>query len=110
MRREDLLNVTEVCMYIGRSPHTINYWYKWKQENPNSELAKLLPDYIQDGNRQTRYWRREDLWRLIEFKQRVPQGRAGIMKQTIEAYYHGGKKSADIRDIDTTICVKQTGT
>ena len=90
---EQLLTIEQVGAYIGRSRATIQYWYKWKEDNPEHELAKLLPEYIQNGTRQTRYWKASDLWRLIEFRQRIPQGRGGIMKESIYRYFHGGPEN-----------------
>ena len=107
--KNDLLTINEVCAYIGRSQHTVNYWYKWKQENPEHELAKILPMYTQKGGRQTRYWKRSDLWRLIEFKTKVPQGRGGIMSQAIKHYYHGGEKNDRTGTIDSAVRTEQVG-
>ena len=50
--------------------------------NPEHELSALLPDYIQEGNRQTRYWDAKDIWKFIEFKTAIVHGRNGIMGQS----------------------------
>lgn len=89
--KEQLLTIEQVGAYIGRSRVTIQYWYKWKEQNPDHELAQLLPDYIQSSKRGTRYWKASDIWKLIEFRQKVPQGRGGIMRESIDKYFHGGK-------------------
>lgn len=82
----NLLNVQEVAVYIGSSVQTIGSWYKWKEENPNHELAKMLPNYKRIGNRNTRYWERDDLDKLIQFKCSLPQGRNGIMGSVTQKY------------------------
>lgn len=113
MRDQDLLTIDEVGVYIGRSQHTINYWYLWKKSNPDHELAQLLPNYVQLGNRQTRYWHRDDLWKLIEFRSKVPQGRGGIMKDAIHKYFYGKdmeENNGKVRNTDTAVCIEQTGT
>lgn len=105
--KDGLLTINEVSVLVGRSPHTINYWYLWKRDNSEHELATLLPEYIQDGRRQTRYWKSGDIWKLLEFKTKVPQGRGGIMKQSIHKYFHGGEDAREERTtgaIDSTIC------
>lgn len=76
---EDLLKVEEVAILIDSSIQTINIWYQWKRANPDNELASLLPEYIQKGTRNTRYWNSKDIPSLIKFKQSVPHGRNGIM-------------------------------
>ena len=76
---EQKIKIEELAMRIDSSVQTINNWYKWKRENPDNELASLLPDYIQEGNRQTRFWNYKDIWKLLEFKQSIIHGRNGLM-------------------------------
>lgn len=76
------IKIEELAMRIDSSTQTINNWYKWKRENPDNELAAVLPEYVQEGNRQTRYWNTEDIWKFIEFKQAVVHGRNGVMGQS----------------------------
>lgn len=79
---ENKIKIEELAMRIDSSVQTINNWYKWKRENPNHELASILPDYVQEGNRQTRYWDIKDIWKFIEFKTAIVHGRNGIMGQS----------------------------
>ena len=79
---EGMIKIEELAMRIDSSVQTINNWYKWKRENPEHKLASLLPDYIQEGNRQTRYWNLKDIWMFIEFKTNITRGRNGIMGQS----------------------------
>lgn len=83
---ERLLTVQEVACLIGSSIQTINLWYKWKLNFPDHERAKMLPDFIRRGNKNTRYWRQEDVWKLIEFKQSIPQGKRGVMGEITQQY------------------------
>ena len=87
MQEERLLKLEEVALRVDVSFKTINNWYMFKKQNPDNEYAKLLPDFIQSGARQTRYWRESDIWKLIEFKQAIPQGRNGIMGEITQKYY-----------------------
>lgn len=91
-RKERLIRVEEVALAIGVSVKTINNWYWFRREHPENELAKLLPDYVQEGKRQTRKWNQADLWKLIEFKSKLPQGRKGIMGCITQKYYHKNKE------------------
>lgn len=79
---EGYIKIEELAMRIDSSVQTINNWYKWKRENPEHELASLLPDYTQEGNRQTRFWNVKDIWKLVEFKTAIVHGRNGIMGQS----------------------------
>lgn len=74
-----LLKIEEVAMTIDTSVQTLNNWYRWKKLNPDNEYAAILPDYIQSGNRRTRYWKSEDMYKLLEFKLKLPHGRNGIL-------------------------------
>ena len=76
---EGYIKIEELAMRIDSSTQTINNWYKWKREHPDNELAQMLPCYLQDGKRQTRYWNTADIWKLLEFKQHIVRGRNGIM-------------------------------
>lgn len=84
---ERLLKLEEVAILIGSSCKSINNWYWFKRENPDSEYAKMLPDYTQEGARQTRYWKESDVWKLLEFKQAIPHGRKGILGSVTQKYY-----------------------
>ena len=95
MAEERLLKLEEVAVIIGSSCKSINNWYWFKRENPDNEYAKILPDYIQDGARQTRYWRESDIWKLLEFKKSIPQGKNGIMGSITQRYYKKEKRSTD---------------
>lgn len=88
LKEERLLKLEEVAILIGSSGKSINNWYWFKRENPDNEYAKMLPDYVQYGPRQTRYWKESDIWKLIEYKQLIPKGRAGVMGSVTQKYYH----------------------
>lgn len=84
--------IEQVAVLINTSTETINNWYRFKKENPDHEFSKLLPDYSQDGARQTRYWDSEDIGKLLEFKNSIPKGRNGVMASVTQRYYHKEKK------------------
>lgn len=81
------LSIEEVAVLVGSSYKTIQTWYTFKKQNPDNELAKLLPDFEQAGPRKPRYWNREDIWKLIEFKNKLPKGRNGVMGSVTRKYY-----------------------
>lgn len=81
------LTVEELAVTIGKSVPTINSWYRWKKENPEHELAKLLPNFFRVGAHRTRHWHMSDVVRLYEFMNTIPQGRDGIMGSVTQRYY-----------------------
>ena len=83
---EKLLKAVEVALILDISVPTLGNWYVFKRENPDSELAKLLPDTIQKAPRQTRYWRESDIPKLIEFKSKIVWGRKGFMGAITQRY------------------------
>lgn len=88
---QGLLKLEEVALLVGVSFKTINTWYAFKRMYPDNEYSKMLPEYIQAGKRQTRYWSKKDLWKFIQFKQSIPQGRNGIMGDVTQKYYRKEK-------------------
>ena len=94
---EKLCKIEEVAVEIGRSIFTINNWYRLKRENPDNKYAKLLPDYYQfEGDRQTRYWKKSDIPKLIDYRDMIPKGNSGIMGSVTQRYYkRKGQKSED---------------
>lgn len=74
---EILLTVSEVCERVKRSKSTIDNWYKAKTfyESNGKSLPLPLPAYINNIDaKHTRYWREQDVMRLIYFAQNVPRG------------------------------------
>ena len=85
--KERLYKIEQLAVILDVSVKTINNWYWYKRENSDDELAKLLPDYIQESARSTRYWKESDIEQLIKFKLAVPKGRYGVMGSITQRYY-----------------------
>ena len=83
---ERLLNATEVALAAGISVHTLDLWYRFKKQNPENEYVKILPSYTKKTMKSNRYWKQNDVWKLIEFKKRIPKGRNGIMGSVTQKY------------------------
>lgn len=81
-----LLTLEEVALTIGVSIYTINVWYKFKRTNPENEIAQMLPDYVQNGGRQKRYWKESEIYKFLQFKENLPHGRNGIMGEVTQKY------------------------
>ena len=84
---EKLLRIEEVASKLNCSIYTLNNWYKFKRTEPNHELAKLLPDYIQDNTTSPRYWAEKDIKKLEKFKEKRVLGRYGQMGKVTQKYY-----------------------
>lgn len=90
---DDLLKVEEVVVLVGISYNTLNYWYRWKRENPDNDLAKLLPEPIKAGSRAQRYWKYSDIEKICEFKYSIPKGRyGGLLASVTQKYTKKGEK------------------
>lgn len=85
------LRVEEVALLVGCSVKTINNWYWFKASHPDNEYAKMLPDFIRKGAKGTRYWDKDDMWQIIEFRQKLPKGRNGILGDVTQKYYRKAK-------------------
>lgn len=109
IKDKDLLTALEVCVLIPCSYNALNYWYRWRESNPDNEYAQLLPDYIQVTDRQTRYWKREDVAKLIQFKNTVPQGRKGIMGDITQKYRRAKKAREELKQNDKNKTKRKPG-
>ena len=89
-----MLRLEELAVLIGVSGKTINNWYMFKKKFPDNEYVKILPDFIQQGNRQTRYWKESDVAKLLMFKRSIPTGRNGVMGAVTQKYLK--KKNEEI--------------
>lgn len=90
---KEKINANETAVLIGCSLQTLNYWYAFKRMHPDNEYAKMLPDYTQEGARQTRYWSQDDIFKLIQFKNEIPKGRNGILADVTQKYLRKDKKT-----------------
>ena len=89
------LRIEEVAMIIGVSVQTLERWYKFKREHPDSETAQKIPDYrcvVTAGARQTRVWSQEAVFALSQFKLTRKLGRTGEMGK------YGGKGTNGKKD------------
>ena len=77
--KNDMLTVEEVATLIGKSVASINAWYRFARKNPDSEVAKSLPEPIQENSRSPRYWKRSDIYEFIKVQLKIPRGRKGPM-------------------------------
>lgn len=85
------LRIEEVALLVGCSVKTVNNWYWFKSMHPENEYAKMLPEFIRIGNRGTRYWNKDDVWKIIEFRQNIPKGRNGVLGDVTQKYYRKAK-------------------
>lgn len=92
MSDQRLYKAVEVALLLDVSVPTIRNWYYFKRSNPDNEMAKLLPDPIQKSARQTRYWTKDDIPKLIEFQSKIVTGRNGFMGAITQPYGKAHKK------------------
>lgn len=81
-----MLRVEEVASKVGVSLYTIENWYKFKKIEPEDELAKLLPEYVQESPTSPRFWKESDIKSIKEFKKKRILGRYGKMAKVTQKY------------------------
>lgn len=86
MKAMTMLSKEEVAVSVGVSTQTLYNWYRFKKNNPDSEYSKMLPDYIVAGNKYQRLWNKDDINKLIRFKNAIPKGRNGVMGDVTQMY------------------------
>lgn len=76
-----MMKVEEVAVRVGVSVQTLNRWYKYKKNHPDTELSKRIPNYTKrkTSSGYVRLWKDDDVWKLVEFKTQLKPGRTGKM-------------------------------
>ncbi len=90
------LRIEEVAMIVGVSVQTIERWYRYKRDHPDSEIAEEIPDYkciSTVGSRKLRRWSQEAVWSLVQFKASRKLGRTGKMGKYGGKGTHGKKNT-----------------
>ena len=77
--KDGLYNVTEVTEIVGITTPTLESWLRFKHEQPEHELSMLLPEPKRVGPRKARYWTKEEVRRIMLFKEKLPRGCKGIL-------------------------------
>ena len=90
---EGLIKATELAYKVGASVQTISMWYKFKEENPDSEYSHMLPDFVCIGANRTRYWKASDVEKLIIFRNSIPRGRNGVLGSVTQRYVGKSKEN-----------------
>ena len=91
MSKERTMKVEELALAVRVSVKTVNNWYAFKQAEPESELAKLLPEFQQEHPRGTRLWKFSDIWRVKDFQSRIKIGRNGHIGIITQKYVKKGE-------------------
>ena len=92
----DYISVSVVCLHLELSTHTIKRWYKWWECDSFDKPKDLyLPPYFFRDRRKTKYFKREDLAALEEFKTKIQTTHRGVMAE-FNAAFQWGKRGANI--------------
>lgn len=82
------LTASQVAAKVNVSVYTIKRWYKWFENLTTDEIGKyvsqgmpVLPNYQVVGNTKWRYWDEEDIQKIIEFKNWVPNTKNGVFQK-----------------------------
>lgn len=68
---EVYLKIGKVAELIGRTPLTIKNWYEWAELH---DCLGELPKMERVGKRGVRYYREDDLYKLIRFRNSIRYG------------------------------------
>ena len=90
-----MMKIEEVAVRVGVSVQTLNRWYKYKKENPKSEVSKQIPAYTKKKTSSgfVRLWSDDDIWKLVQFKLNNKVGRTGRMGKYEGRGTKNGKES-----------------
>ena len=95
---EDYLSIRKVANLIDISDHTIARWYKWF-ESPEFEKPEglTLPPYSYKDRRKTKFFKKSDIPKLLEFAEKLKTTHRGAMSEFNAAYQWGkrGKRALE---------------
>ena len=103
--KSDYLSINRVGMSLDISDHTIRRWYKWWE---NDEFEKpdglYLPPYYHLDRRGTKYFKKEDIPHLKEFRNKIQSTHKGAMAEFNAAYQWGkrGEKALKNKGLNIT--------
>lgn len=101
--QDNYLSINKVCLLLEISPHTIKRWYRF-WENPEFEKPKdlYLPPYYYVDRRKTKYFKKEDLPKLVEFHKALNTTHRGCMSEYNAAYQWGdnGTRALKNKNLD----------
>lgn len=85
--QETYVSISKVCLITEISPQTIKRWYKF-WENPEFEKPKdlYLPPYYFVDRRRTKYFKKEDIIKLVRFHEALNTTHRGCMSEYNAAY------------------------
>lgn len=91
--RKNNFRIGEVAKLINRTPQTIRMWYEWEGRVDFPQLPELPQPTIfhVDSKNQHKYWSRQDLMKMIKFRDAIADNR-GIMQPWLKSRY---KKESD---------------
>ena len=101
------IRIEQVAVMCGVLVQTINNWYRFKRENPDKQLAMLLPNYTVVGSHGQRFWKESDIEAVIEFKNIMPQGRNGIMGSVTQKYVKKNTSRPKEKDVASSPISKE---
>lgn len=95
---DDYLSINRVAMALDISDHTIRRWYKWWEDDTYPKPNDLfLPKYYHKDRRGTKFFKKEDVPALKEFRNKIQTTHIGAMA-AFNSFYQWGKRGEVIRD------------
>lgn len=85
----EFMSFKEVADEIGISTLTLKNWYIWNEitKDKPADAPKLPNFYTMGDNKVARFWRRDDMEKLVKFNNWVPKGRNGVMAEVNRYYF-----------------------
>lgn len=94
--KDNYLRINRVALILGISDHTIRRWYKWWESKEFEHPEGLeLPPYYHMDRRGTKYFKKEDIPKLMEFKKKISTTHKGVMSE-FNAAFQWGKRGEKI--------------
>ena len=95
----DYYKASKIANMLDISTKTLSMWYEW-YHNPDIKKpdgTPPLPEYVQQHERGTRYWKKSDIDKLKAFQEWIPKGRNGVMGAVSNKYWKKSREQSNER-------------
>lgn len=100
----DYLTINRVAMSLDISDHTIRRWYKWWESEEFVKPEGLyLPPYFHMDRRGTKFFKKEDVLFLKEFRNKIQSTHKGVMSEFNAAYQWGKRGERALENKGTSV-------
>lgn len=92
------ISISTIAQMLDVSTTTVKRWYKWYENDAFKKPESLtLPNYVYVDNRKTKFFHKDSVEQLMDFKNKLQTEYRGVMAE-FNAEYQWGKAGKDRKE------------